>query len=351
MKRVDHESPVEPGQKFEIDFFRPEDAPGIASLFFSIYGPQYPFDTYYYPERITEANGNGSVHSAVARTPRGDVIAYGALYRSSPPNPNLLEAGQYMVHKQYRNSTAAFRVAKFVGKELIPHVAPDGVFGEALCTHITSQKSLALLNFRDVAIEIDQLPPEMYEKENDEPTGRISCLVQFLSHNDSPHELFIPAAYGNQIEFILRDIDMSRTLTFSDLPIPRDSATEFSKQVVKQAGVLRAGIRSAGADLEKIIVEMEELAQSEELPVTQVFISLEKPWVSAAVELLRQRGYFFCGCAPRWFDSDGILMQKISSAPDFGAIALYSDKAKKILEYVYEDWMRATASSWNRPPQ
>ncbi|MHC1726307.1 MAG: hypothetical protein AB9866_09920 [Syntrophobacteraceae bacterium] len=342
--RIDHESPVEPGRKFAIGLFRPEDAAGVASLFYSIYGPQYPFDTYYYPERITEENKKGNIHSIVARTPKGDVIGHAALYRSSPPNPNLLEAGQYMVHKQYRNSTAAYRLAKFLEKELIPRVAPNGVFGEALCTHITSQKGMAMLNFKDVALELDQLPPEMYEMENVTPTGRISCLVQFLSHHDRPHEVFIPAAYGEQIRFILRDPDISRTLTVSNLSIPQDSATEFSKQVVKQAGVLRTNIKSAGADLEMIMRQIEEQAESEEIAVTQLFISLEKPWVSAAIELLRQRGYFFCGYVPRWFDSDGILMQKISSTPDFGAIALYSDKAKKILEYVHEDWTRATVS-------
>ena len=348
--RIDHESPVEPGQKFEIDFFRPEDAAGIASLFYSIYGPQYPFDTYYYPEKIIEGNEKGTMHSLIARTRKGDVIAYAALYRSSPPHPKLLEVGQFMVHKQYRNSTAAYRLAKFMGSDLIPRVAPDGVFGEALCTHVTSQKGMAMINFRDVAIELDQLPPKMYEMENATPTGRISCLVQFLSHNDRPHELFVPGAYREQIEFILSDIDISRTLTVSNLSIPPGSTTEFSKQAVKQAGVLRAGIKSAGADLEKIMVQMEEQARSEELPVTQIFISLEKPWLSAAVELLRQRGYFFCGYAPRWFDSDGILMQKISSSPDFGAVALYSDKAKKILEYTQEDWMRATGSKLEPSP-
>lgn len=345
MKQIDHESPVEPGQKFVIDLFRPEDAAGVASLFYSIYGSQYPFDTYYYPEKIIEGNEKGAMHSLIARTQKGDVIAYAALYRSSPPYPNLLEVGQVMVHKQYRNSTAAYRLAKFMGNDLIPRVAPDGVFGEALCTHVTSQKGMTMLNFRDVAIELDQLPPEMYEMENAKPTGRISCLMQFLSHHDRPHELFVPAAYREQIEFILSDIDVSRTLTDSNLSIPPGSATEFSKQVVKQAGVLRAGISSAGADLEGIMAQIEEQVQSEELPVTQIFISLEKPWVSATVELLRQRGYFFCGCVPRWFDSDGILMQKISGVPDFSAVALYSDKAKKILEYVHEDWMHATASS------
>jgi hypothetical protein len=37
--KIDHDIAVEPGQTFIIDRFQPEDARGIAHLFFAEYGP------------------------------------------------------------------------------------------------------------------------------------------------------------------------------------------------------------------------------------------------------------------------------------------------------------------------
>src|SRR5512136_123848 len=97
--RINYELPVDPGQSFEVDTFRPEDAVGVASLFYSVYGAEYPFETYYIPERLIAENANGNIYSVVARTAKGDIIGHGAIYRSSPPNPTLYEIGQYLVLK------------------------------------------------------------------------------------------------------------------------------------------------------------------------------------------------------------------------------------------------------------
>jgi hypothetical protein len=61
------------------------------------------------------------------------------------------------------------------------------------------------------------------------------------------------------------------------------------------------------------------------------------------VDLLRQKRYFFGGVLPRWFDQDGILMQKLIGSPDFDKIRLHSERSHKILEMVKQDWGRAQA--------
>lgn len=75
--RIEHDIDIEAGQKFIIDRFRPEDAEGIAHLFFAEYGAGYPFDTFYVPERIREENEKGNINSVVARTPKGEIIGHG----------------------------------------------------------------------------------------------------------------------------------------------------------------------------------------------------------------------------------------------------------------------------------
>jgi hypothetical protein len=63
----------------EIDFFRPEDAPGVARLFQQVYGDGYPVRIYYNPDKLIEENVAGRIISTVAWTQSGEVIGHDAL--------------------------------------------------------------------------------------------------------------------------------------------------------------------------------------------------------------------------------------------------------------------------------
>lgn len=56
------------------------------------------------------------------------------------------------------------------------------------------------------------------------------------------------------------------------------------------------------------------------------------------VDALLRRGYFLGGVLLRWFDVDGMLMQKIVGRPNWEGIKLYSAKAKRLLELARADW-------------
>lgn len=73
-----------PTQRIEIDFFRSEDAPGIARLFRQVYGESYPISMYYLPDRLIEGNAAGEIISSVARTPTGEIAGHDALVVLDP---------------------------------------------------------------------------------------------------------------------------------------------------------------------------------------------------------------------------------------------------------------------------
>ncbi|MHC1729509.1 MAG: hypothetical protein AB9866_26480 [Syntrophobacteraceae bacterium] len=54
--------------------------------------------------------------------------------------------------------------------------------------------------------------------------------------------------------------------------------------------------------------------------------------------MLRSRGYFTGGVLPRWFDVDGLLMQKVTGTPDWEGIHVFGERAGKILAMVQADW-------------
>jgi hypothetical protein len=68
-----------------------------------------------------------------------------------------------------------------------------------------------------------------------------------------------------------------------------------------------------------------------------MWLKLSWPWIGRVAALLRDKGYFFGGILPQWFGDDGLLMQKILSVPNWEEIHLFSDRARKILEFVKAD--------------
>jgi hypothetical protein len=99
-------------------------------------------------------------------------------------------------------------------------------------------------------------------------------------------------------------------------------------------------VHAAGADFESTFDEQEKTIREKGVVVIQVWLKLSWHWVGQAVDVLRKRSYFLGGILPRWFDVDGMLMQKIIGEPNWEGIQLYSDRAKKILEMVKGDWSK-----------
>ncbi len=98
---------VTPGQDFEIALMKPEDAWGVVRCYFGVYGEHYPFEVNYLPERLIEENRLRNLRTVVARANNGDIIACGALYRSSAYYSKVYEYGQAVVLPEYRSSFAA----------------------------------------------------------------------------------------------------------------------------------------------------------------------------------------------------------------------------------------------------
>jgi len=70
----------------------------------------------------------------------------------------------------------------------------------------------------------------------------------------------------------------------------------------------------------------------------QVTLNMACPHIGVVVELLREKGFFFGGMAPRWFGTDGFLMQKLfGSETEYEEIKLYTQTAKELLSFIRSD--------------
>jgi hypothetical protein len=342
MKREDVPE-IEAGQCWEIDLFRPEDGEGVAGLFLTVYGEGYPIRTYLDPDRLREENASGRTISSVARTPRGDVVAHNALFRSAPFE-GIYETGAGLVHPLYRGGKGLFTGVIAHGlTKAAPAFGLSGVYGESVCNHVFSQKACRSLGMTTHALEVDLMPAEAYVKEM-AATGRVASLIEFISVKPRPQEVFIPAPYKDAFRFLYEGLGEERSLREAGAPLPSGRSSEVSGRYFDFAGVARIAVRSAGEDLPARMEAEESEMAAKGARILQAWLNLGEPWVGEAAGLLRSRGYFLGGLLPRWFDTDGMLMQKMDHRPHWEEIQLEFDRAKRITAAVRTDWEASSAA-------
>ena len=329
---------IEPGQTYEFDLFRPEDAEGISQLFRTVYGDGYPIRTFIDPKVLIEENAAGRTLSSVARTPKGDIVGHVALFHSAPCE-RICESGAGLVHPSYRGGKGIYTGLGLHGMEVTAKKYNiELLFGEPVCNHIFAQKGTAKAGWITQAIEVDLMPAEAYDKEKS-ASGRVTALLDFKTLKPKPHTVYLPEVYEESMRFIYSGFDDERSFAGAK-EVPPDGLTEINAQVFGFAEVARLAIHNTGTDFETVFDEEERKVLREGVVVIQVWLKLSWPWIDQVVGGLRERGYFLGGVLPRWFDVDGLLMQKILGQPNWEEIQVYSERAKKILALVRGDWQQ-----------
>jgi hypothetical protein len=327
-------------ENFEVGYFRSEDAEGIVNLFNAVYGDSYPIRLFYDPAAIIAANEAGEYYSIVARTVAGNIIGVSHLYRSAP-YPSVYEAGVSLVLKEYRNTGANTRIMEYLHEEFVPQKENiEAVVGEAVCNHVFMQKTLTRFKHKEMAMEI-ALMPAAYAQEQS-ARGRVATLACFRSYKPKPHAIHIPKPYEKELRWLYSRLDDGRDIEIA-LPktqAPKGSVSRIDMEIFDFAQVARFSVHEIGDDFVAVLSSLETQAIVGKVVVFQVWLNLTCPWVASAVKTLMDRGYFFGGALPRWFDGDGLLMQKVRCSPDFEDIVLETVDAKQLLEIIEEDWER-----------
>lgn len=322
---------VEPGQKIEVSPFRPEDAEGVARLYFAIYGENFPLDYVYDPEQIAAANAGPDLHQFVARTSAGDVVGLTALFRVAP-NPDIMESGGLMILPAYRGGTLTVRMTKASLATLPEELGLNAVFGQSVCDHLISQKLARHFSSPAYALEMEAMPPRP-EGSTDGVGGRISLLDELRIYRDVPHTVYLPERFADFLAGLYAKHGLARSFGAAG---PVSGRTRSGVTTMDGASLAKLLVDEPGADLGEAIDTFETGHPGRHAYHLQ--LPLAHPGVSAAVETARERGYFLGGLLPLWTGTDVLLLQKLASAPDFSLPLLLTDEAKELMDCIRSDW-------------
>lgn len=326
---------IAPGQKYVVDHFRPEDALGVAQLYYATYGEGFAADAVYDPEGFVRNAAAGDLHMVVGRTERGDIVGIYSLFRH-PPGRRIMEAGGWAVHSAYRNTTLAMRLTRLLHTYPPDNYGLDVIFGQSVCDHVITQKMSAKYDSRPSALEIDAMPPR---PEDSETGRRVTLLDSSIILRDAPHAIHLPQRHAA----FVRDLSAAIGLQREMLPDGEPAQTSrFFVNCMEPASFARMHVQAVGRDFADALAHLEQAYGR--CRIRQITLNLDQPGVSHAVETAREAGYFLGGLLPLWDDRDALLLQKIPAAPDFAAIQLNADAAKRILELVAADHASLPAS-------
>lgn len=313
------------------------NAKDVGFVFRSVYGEDFPVKDVYEPDTLVREIAAGRVTAFLAFDRNGQPAGYVSLFKSAP-NPRLWEAGNMVVHPANKLSNLSSLLAKlYFNPTVLESTDCDGIFGEAVCHHYATQVGSVKSGMRDCAIELDQMSGNSFKEHQEVATGRVSCVFNFLEISEPTKTVYVPAEYYETVQNLAQPLK-PRKFMLADAFLPLSGSTVKQDTYYATAQTWKVAVWEIGADWQTFIDELLTEAANRQVISLQVTVNTALPALGAAVRVMRDRGFFLGGLLPRWFGSDGLLMQKLLGAdPDYARTKLYSKTAKDLLAFIRAD--------------
>ncbi|WP_187149281.1 GNAT family N-acetyltransferase [Desulforapulum autotrophicum] len=326
---------VEPDQDAVVALFRDEDALGISLLYYEIYGDSFPVEHVYDPDQVKQRNHTDGQHTLVARTTKGDIVGMAGLFCHAP-NQNVYEAGQLMLMKSYRHTRVAAKINQSILEKLPETLGVSAIFVEAVCNHPVSQAMAHKQGLHATGLEIECMPARVYSKEGG-VVRNVSLLLMFKVFKDNGASVYLPQPYAEFMTRLYGQLGLERKNLAGEALAGTTDSDDF---LLPNAGIARITIKKAGNDFNRVIQDLEARAGKQSL--VQVYLNLGDHACPRAVDLLREKGYFWGGLLPLWFQSDGLIMQKLPGEPDWEGLHLHNKEAEAMLGFLRSDYGTVT---------
>jgi hypothetical protein len=311
----------------------------VGEVFRTLYGEDFPVKDVYQPDVLWREIQADKLTAALALTAAGNPAGYISFFKSAP-NFRLWEAGNMLVDPVYAQSDVALKLARYYfDPQMCRMTNSDGIFGETVCCHYFTQVSAIKSGFVDCALELDQLDGASFKdgKSNKAGMVRVSCVLNFSELSDPVKPVYLPARYEDFLRRLAAPLRPRNFLTSSaDLPVVGDTVRE--DRYYDFAQTWKVAVNFIGADWAIVVEELLTEAARRQVVSLQVVLNTDCPAIGEATELLRHSGFFFGGLAPRWFGTDGVLMQQLfGGEPDYAETKLYSQTAKDLMAFIRRD--------------
>jgi GNAT superfamily N-acetyltransferase len=308
-------------------------APGVSDLYRTVYGDDFPLASVYDPSALLEANQQGRQVNLVAL--EEDRVVGQAVTVRSAWNPRLYELVGLMVLPEFRKSGLGGDLARALLEDVFPTLKWGVRYTESVTAHVRSKKVDIAMGHVHCALALENVPAKTFG--HDKVFGDVSrgsSIMSFFENREDPSTgtTVIPARYADVIQELASGFSPR---IFTEDMASQEEISELQVIPFADAGTVYLVGKKVGEDMS---VELDKVLEE----ISGMYCTLLQlplvPGISAAVEVARERGFFLGGFLPGWFpEGDGILLQRLTSEPDWDAIKVLSGKGKRLLELVRND--------------
>ena len=321
-------------EQFRLVPVGPDNAALVGTVFRAVYGEDYVDSAVYRPESLLQKISHGQLAGLLALDSAGRPAGYSALGPTAP-NPCLWEEKGLIVVPAYNKTDAGTLLARYFGDPAVWPEGVTGVFASTVCHHYFSQVICAKAGWIASAIQLDLFDAAIL---HDRPADidRISCALFFSLMPPTGGCSYWPTAYRE----ILSSLAAARHEPQGELStesLPAATATAMDIIPITASRSMKVNVLRVGGDWAAVADRLVAEARRQRLLSVQLFIDTSCPAIGEAVEILRAHGFFFGGLAPRWFGSDGLLMQLVFADTRYELIKLYPDTVRNLLAFICTD--------------
>ena len=320
----------------------PEDAAEVSKTIYKTYGYTYPHDYVYYPEKIIELNESGRVFSAVAIAADEEIAGYG-VFQIWEENPDIVEMARGVVKPEFRSLGCFGNITRYLLDQAKSR-GIRGAFGEAVTNHTVSQHTVHGFGFKDCAVRLGLMPPNIeFKGMTGKPPHKVSLLVQFLYLQQMPAhapKVYAPDHHKDMIGSLYREMGIrpeikkaapaktKRAAATSIVKIRQVASISYARMIIDRYGRNIAG---------ELSDKVKEICR-QKTEIINLFLNMSDPLTGAYAPQFEKLGFFFAGILPCGFrNGDALILQYLNNVPiDYDAIQVESAIAQKLLAYVRE---------------
>jgi ribosomal protein S18 acetylase RimI-like enzyme len=314
--------------------FRPSQAEAVVAAIRSVYADDYPIAGVYDPQFWISQNQGPELYTFVAEGPAQEVLGVVSFYQVAPFG-ELYEFGRLAVRPEHRQSGLGLKLLSGALEHFSKESGAAGVLAELGCHWKVGQNMLHQLNFQEVALAVNMGPAETFAPER-RSNQRFSAVLSYFDLRDRSQKVHLPPRWKELLFFCYGDLCLRRKQV-DDGPA-LEGCCRLQSQYLVRAAVARLDFLQLGADFVPQLSQAQEDYQRQGAQVVQLHLNLEDPFSPAAAEAAFQLGYRCCGLLPRWFDGDGLLLQRNTQPPDLSHDQLSSQRAQELSRRVEFLW-------------
>jgi anti-sigma regulatory factor (Ser/Thr protein kinase) len=317
----------------------PAEAVEIARCAYKSHGYTFFDDHIYYPERIIKLNGTDEMISAVAVTEDNIFMGHSALVYPSE-EARIAEFTFVFVNQEYRGQGCMKQIADFLFR--CPKKKPlDGLYVYSVTNHEFTQRGIAQFDIRDCGLLLASSPETWVFKGIEAQDQRISVALSFKYLTAPPVlTLYPPTRHRAVIERLYQNIGaLSHRFHAPDedlrqrLPAEAEILTDvLMTENCAEIHVIRNG-DNAIHEVRRILREL----CLKNVAAIQLFLDLKDPHTFFVTPEFEKMGFFFAGILPLALVGEALILQYLNNVRiDYGKLALYTDEARQIRDYVRE---------------